>query len=125
MESWQELANPRDLKKNFGAPDYAAWRSLRDSDDSKYIGMAMPRFLARLPYGAKTNPVEDFDFEEDATAADRAKYCVGQCRLRDGGQHQSLVQGLRLVLADPRRRVGRYGRGPARTRSRATTAAWT
>jgi len=74
MESWQELANPRDLKKIFGAPDYAAWRSLRDSDDSKYIGMAMPRFLARLPYGAKTNPVEDFDFEEDATGGDSSKY---------------------------------------------------
>jgi type VI secretion system protein ImpC len=74
MESWQELANPRDLKKIFGAPDYAAFRSLRDSDDSKYIGMAMPRFLARLPYGAKTNPVEDFDFEEDATGGDSSKY---------------------------------------------------
>jgi len=74
MESWQELANPRDLKKIFGAPDYAAWRSLRDSDDSKYIGMAMPRFLARLPYGAKTNPVEEFDFEEDATGGDSSKY---------------------------------------------------
>jgi type VI secretion system protein ImpC len=74
MESWQELANPRDLKKIFGAPDYAAFRSLRDSDDSKYIGMAMPRFLARLPYGAKTNPVDDFDFEEDATGGDSSKY---------------------------------------------------
>jgi type VI secretion system protein ImpC len=74
MESWQQLANPRDLKKIFAAPDYAAWRSLRDSDDSKYIGLAMPRFLARLPYGAKTNPVEDFDFEEDATGGDSSRY---------------------------------------------------
>ena len=56
MDSWQELANPRDLAKIFGAPDYAAWRSLRESDDAKYIGLAMPRFLARLPYGAKTQP---------------------------------------------------------------------
>src|SRR5277367_1937368 len=74
MDSWQQLANPRDLKKIFAAPDYAAWRSLRDSDDSKYIGMAMPRFLARLPYGAKTNPVEEFDFEEDATGGDSSRY---------------------------------------------------
>jgi type VI secretion system protein ImpC len=74
MESWQQLANPRDLKKIFAAPDYAAWRSLRDSDDSKYIGLAMPRFLARLPYGAKTNPVEEFDFEEDATGGDSSRY---------------------------------------------------
>ena len=75
MDSWQELANPRDLKKIFAAPDYAAWRSLRDSEDAKYIGLAMPRFLARLPYGAKTNPVEDFDFEEETTGGDSSRYC--------------------------------------------------
>jgi type VI secretion system protein ImpC len=75
MDSWQELANPRDLGKIFGAPDYAAWRSLRESDDAKYIGLAMPRFLARLPYGAKTSPVEEFDFEEETSAGDSSRYC--------------------------------------------------
>lgn len=74
MESWQELANPRDLTKIFLTPEYAAWRSLRESDDSKYIGLCMPRFLARAPYGEKTNPVEEFDFEEDTAGADHAKY---------------------------------------------------
>ncbi len=74
MESWQELANPRDLTKIFTTPEYAAWRSLRESEDSKYIGLAMPRFLSRLPYGAKTNPVEEFDFEEDTGSADHGKY---------------------------------------------------
>ena len=74
MESWQELANPRDLTKIFTTPEYAAWRSLRESEDSRYIGLAMPRFLARLPYGAKTNPVEEFDFEEDTGGADHSKY---------------------------------------------------
>ncbi|GAA4349849.1 type VI secretion system contractile sheath large subunit [Variovorax defluvii] len=74
MESWQELANPRDLTKIFSTPEYAAWRSLRESDDSKYIGLCMPRFLARTPYGAKTNPVEEFDFEEDVSGADHNKY---------------------------------------------------
>ncbi|VTU36776.1 type VI secretion system contractile sheath large subunit [Variovorax sp. RA8] len=74
MESWQELANPRDLTKIFSTPEYAGWRSLRESDDSKYIGLCMPRFLARTPYGAKTNPVEDFDFEEDVAGADHSKY---------------------------------------------------
>ena len=74
MESWQELANPRDLTKIFGTPEYAAWRSLRESDDSKYLGLCMPRFLARTPYGAKTNPVEEFDFEEDTASADHGKY---------------------------------------------------
>lgn len=74
MDSWQELSNPRDLSKIFQTPEYAAWRSLRESEDSRYIALAMPRFLSRLPYGAKTNPVEEFDFEEDAEGADHTKY---------------------------------------------------
>jgi type VI secretion system protein ImpC len=74
MDSWNELANPRDLTKIFQTPEYAAWRSLRESEDSRYIGLAMPRFLARLPYGSKTDPVEEFAFEEDTEGADSAKY---------------------------------------------------
>lgn len=74
MDSWQELANPRDLGKIFAAPDYAAWRSLRESDDAKYLGLAMPRFLSRLPYGAKSNPVEEFNFEEETGAGDHSRY---------------------------------------------------
>jgi type VI secretion system protein ImpC len=74
MESWQELSNPRDLTKIFQIPEYAGWRSLRDSDDARYLGLTMPRFLARQPYGAKTNPVEAFDFEEDANDPDAKKY---------------------------------------------------
>ncbi len=74
MDSWQELANPRDLTKIFQTPEYAAWRSLRESEDSRYIGLAMPRFLARRPYGAKSDPVEEFDFEEDTEGADSNKY---------------------------------------------------
>lgn len=74
MDSWQELSNPRDLTKIFGSAEYAPWRSLRESEDSKYIGLAMPRFLSRLPYGSKTSPVEEFDFEEDTEGADHNKY---------------------------------------------------
>ncbi len=74
MDSWQELTNPRDLEKIFSTPEYAGWRSFRESEDSKYVGLAMPRFLARLPYGAKTEPVEEFDFEEDTSGADSTKY---------------------------------------------------
>jgi type VI secretion system protein ImpC len=74
MGTWQELANPRDLTKIFTTPEYAAWRSLRESEDSRYLGLAMPRYLSRLPYGAKTNPVEDFAFEEDTGAADHSRY---------------------------------------------------
>jgi type VI secretion system protein ImpC len=74
MDTWQELANPRDLAKIFSSPEYAAWRSLRESDDAKYVGLAMPRFLSRVPYGAKTSPVEEFDFEEETGSGDHSKY---------------------------------------------------
>ena len=65
MDNWQELSNPRDLAKIFQSPEYAAWRSLREQEDSKYIGLTMPRTLARLPYNQKDNPVEEFSFEEN------------------------------------------------------------
>jgi type VI secretion system protein ImpC len=74
MDSWQELANPRDLTKIFQTPEHAAWRSFRESEDSRYVGLAMPRYLARQPYGAKTDPVEAFDFEEDTSAPGSKNY---------------------------------------------------
>jgi type VI secretion system protein ImpC len=74
FDSWQELSNPRDVTKIFTTADYAEWRSLRDSEDSRYIGLTMPRFLARLPYGAKTEPVDEFAFEEETSSADSSKY---------------------------------------------------
>ena len=75
MDGWDELANPRDLTKIFQTPEYAAWRSLRESEDARYLGLAMPRFLGRHPYGAKTDPVEEFAFEEDTTGASSDQYC--------------------------------------------------
>ncbi|TWU23436.1 hypothetical protein Pla52o_29720 [Novipirellula galeiformis] len=74
FDSWQELSNPRDLTKIFETPEYASWRSLRESEDSRYIGLCMPRYLARLPYGAKTDPVDEFAFEEDVADADHRRY---------------------------------------------------
>ena len=74
MSSWQELANPRDLTKIFGTPEYAGWRSLRESEDARYLGLCMPRFLSRLPYGAKTSPVDEFNFEEETAGGDHSKY---------------------------------------------------
>ena len=53
MDSWGELANPRDLSKIFQTPEHAAWRSFRESEDARYVGLAMPRFLARQPYGER------------------------------------------------------------------------
>lgn len=74
LGSWQELSNPRDLSKLFTTAEYAAWHSLRQSEDSRYIGLAMPRFLSRQPYGAKSNPVEAFAFEEDTAGAAHEKF---------------------------------------------------
>lgn len=74
MDSWQQLANPRDLTKIFDTPEYASWKSFRESEDSRYIGLSMPRFLARLPYGEKTNPVEEFKYEEDVEGAHHEKF---------------------------------------------------
>jgi type VI secretion system protein ImpC len=74
MDSWNELSNPRDLTKIFQTAEYAPWRSLRESEDSRYIGLTMPRFLGRIPYGAKTNPLEDFDFEEETAGGEHSKY---------------------------------------------------
>src|SRR5579883_797435 len=74
MDSWNELMNPRDLSKLFDTPDYAAWRSLRDSDDARYVGLCLPRVLARLPYGAKSEPVAEFGFEEETDGHKGEKY---------------------------------------------------
>lgn len=74
MDSWQELSNPRDLTKIFQSPEYAPWRSLRDSEDAKYLGLAMPRFLSRQPYSIKDNPIDEFNFDEDTGGADHSKF---------------------------------------------------
>ena len=74
LSSWQELSNPRDISKLFTTAEYAAWNSLRQSEDARYLGLAMPRFLARQPYGAKANPVEEFAFEEDTAGAAHEKF---------------------------------------------------
>jgi type VI secretion system protein ImpC len=74
FKSWSELSNPRDLAKIFTTPDYAGWRSLRESEDARYVGITMPRMLARVPYGARSTPVEEFDFEEETAGADSSKF---------------------------------------------------
>jgi len=70
METWQQVARPRDMSSVFSAPEYAEWRALRESDDSRYLALTVPRCLARLPYGNETNPVEEFDFEEAVRGPD-------------------------------------------------------
>jgi len=64
FDSWQELTKPRDLEKIFMAIEYTKWKSFRDSEDSRFVSLVMPRVLARMPYGADTKPIEEFSYEE-------------------------------------------------------------
>jgi len=64
FESWQELSKPRDLEKIFTAIEYTKWKSYRESEDSRFVTLVMPRVLSRMPYGAATKPIEAFAFEE-------------------------------------------------------------
>jgi type VI secretion system protein ImpC len=74
FESFTELSNPRDLAKIFSTVEYASWKSFRESPDSRYTALAMPRVLARLPYGEKFKRVDEFDFEEYVDGQDHSKY---------------------------------------------------
>jgi type VI secretion system protein ImpC len=58
----------------FQSAEYIKYRAFRDSEDSRYVGLTLPRVLARLPYGEETQPVEAFRFEEDVTGRDHSRY---------------------------------------------------
>jgi type VI secretion system protein ImpC len=64
FDGWTELSKPRDLEKIFDSLEYTKWKSYRESEDSRFVTLVMPRVLSRLPYGANTKPVEEFNFEE-------------------------------------------------------------
>jgi type VI secretion system protein ImpC len=64
FESWEELTKPRDLEKIFEAIEYTKWKSFRQSEDSRFVSLAMPRVLSRMPFGADTKPIEEFAYEE-------------------------------------------------------------
>jgi type VI secretion system protein ImpC len=74
FDRFTELSNPRDLAKVFDSVEYAAWKSFRESEDSRYVAMCMPRVLARLPYGAEFKRCESFNFEEMVDGKDHDKY---------------------------------------------------
>ena len=74
FDSYTELSNPRDLAKIFDSVEYAAWKSFRESEDSRYVALTMPRTLGRLPYGAEFKKVEEFNFEEHVDGKDHTKY---------------------------------------------------
>lgn len=75
LESFTELGRPRDLAKVFDTVEYAKWKSLRDAEDARYVGLVLPRFLGRLPYDPANGLVtEGFSFTEDVDGRDHDKY---------------------------------------------------
>jgi type VI secretion system protein ImpC len=74
FERFTELSAPRDLAKIFESVEYTSWRSFRESEDSRYVGLTMPHVLARLPYGANFKKVDEFNFEEFVDGKDHDKY---------------------------------------------------
>ena len=74
LDSYTDLGAPRDLAKIFDTVEYAKWKSFRESEDSRYVGLCLPHILMRLPYGPDTVPVEGFNFKEDVDGKDHSKY---------------------------------------------------
>jgi type VI secretion system protein ImpC len=112
LESYQQLDAPRDLAKIFDSTEYAKWKSFRQSEDSRYVALTLPRTLARLPYGADTKPIDEFMYEEHVDGTDHSKYLwmnaayslgtkmtqsfslYGMCVAMRGAEGGGLVEGL-------------------------------
>jgi len=77
LDSFTNLSAPRDMAKIFESNELAGWRSFRESDDSRYVVMTLPRVLMRLPYGPNTTPVEEFRFVEDLSSGNHEDYLWG------------------------------------------------
>jgi type VI secretion system protein ImpC len=77
LESYTQLADPRDMGKVFDTTEYAKWKGFRESEDSRYVALTCPRMLLREPYGKATVPIDAFDFEERVDGTDHNKYLWG------------------------------------------------
>lgn len=94
LDSYTNLGQPRDISKIFESTEYAKWKGFRESEDSRYVGLCMPRVLMRLPWGPDTKAVEGFDYREDVDGTDHEKYlwgnaayAMGTCLTRAFAQH--------------------------------------
>lgn len=77
LDSFTDLGAPRDMSKIFENTELVKWQSFRDSEDSRYVALVLPRILLRLPYGAKTIPVKGLNFEENVDGQTNNKFCWG------------------------------------------------
>lgn len=75
-ESFEALPKLKDLKSIFEGPQYAKWQSFRESEDARTVGLVMPRFLLRLPYGEDTVPAKEFNYSE-SVIGQHEKYLWG------------------------------------------------
>ncbi|ENA9698955.1 type VI secretion system contractile sheath large subunit [Salmonella enterica subsp. enterica] len=73
-DSMEEVAAIKDIGSYFDRAEYIKYKAFRDSDDSRYIGLVMPRVLGRLPYGPDTVPVRSFNYVEEVKGPDHEKY---------------------------------------------------
>ncbi len=84
IDSWEKLPNLKDLKSIFEMPQYTKWRGFRESENARYVGLTLPRFLLRVPYGSETVPAKSFVFEEEA--ADSDDFCWGNTAFAFGSR---------------------------------------
>lgn len=69
IDSFEELPNIKDLKSTFESPKYTKWRSLRESENARYLGLTAPRFLLRVPYDPMENPIKSFNYTENVSSS--------------------------------------------------------
>ncbi len=74
LDSYTELSKPYQLKPIFQGPEYAPWRSFRESEEARYVGLTMPRVLGRLPYGKGLKTVDAFNYEEGVDGMNHQNY---------------------------------------------------
>jgi type VI secretion system protein ImpC len=77
QESFTNIDAARDMAKIFDSSEYAKWKSFRQSEDSRYVGLCLPHVLMRLPYGKNGVSVEAFNYEEGVDGSDHSKYLWG------------------------------------------------
>jgi type VI secretion system protein ImpC len=77
LESFTQIDAPRDMAKIFDSSEYAKWKSFRQSEDSRYVGLCLPHVLSRLPYGKDGVQVDAFNYEEGVDGTDHSKYLWG------------------------------------------------
>ncbi len=109
LDSYTDLAAPRDLAKVFDSTEYAKWKGFRSSDDSRYVVLALPHILMRDPYGKATRPIEEFDYEEHVDGSDHSKYLWGNAAYALAAKITDSFARYNWCSHDPRRGRRRKG----------------